>query len=80
MENLIRSQDFGFKLDELLGVDISCAGHLGNLIDGYGDLILETAAEGKDIPDELRERFWNLTVNSASKEEIKDLYKELISL
>lgn len=49
---------------EAFGCDIDCEGFIGDLISGYGDLILMVAVNhSESLFDELVEDFWNELIN-----------------
>lgn len=69
------------KLADLLGCDVDCEGFIGDLISGYGDLILETAVDSSDEKyEDIVEPFWDNIVNAnASLPEIRAFYDEYIA-
>lgn len=68
------------QVAEAFGCDIDCEGFIGDLISGYGDLILKTAVNGSNEKyEEIVESFWNDIVNvNASLPEIRAFYDERI--
>lgn len=80
--NLAKTQQIGYQLDNLFGVDISCEGFIGDLISDYGDLLLAAAASGRPVPDEIYEAFWNVIVNAETDDVIliEEIYEELSNL
>lgn len=63
------------------GCDIDCEGFIGDLITGYGDLILKTAVNNSNEKyEKLVESFWNdIVYKKASLTEIKAFYDERIA-
>lgn len=81
VENLVTFEKRAFKLDDILGTDITAGDFLGDITDAYGTLIIESAANGKPIPDEAYESFWNMIFtsvdNDIDKKEIEIFYEEI---
>ncbi len=79
VKGLAEKQSIGFKLDDLLGTDISCEGLLGDLVNDYGEFILSVVSGGREISESSYEKFWSYIVNpdNWSDKDIEDLYEEL---
>lgn len=82
IKGLAEKQRIGFKLDDLLGSDISCEGFLGELINDYGELLLTVVTKGKEPSDRDYEEYWNCIVNPDdwTDEDIEELYEVLSNL
>lgn len=80
-------QHLGTQAEDILGCNIATEGIIGNIIDAYGQFVLDTAAGSRPIQDEKYDKiccdFWNFIVNyddDVSTIELEDLYKEIESL
>lgn len=78
VRELAMASDIGLELDNLLYANISTEGFIGNLISGYGELILETVTSG-DVSDEEYEQFWDYIFyrDNRDDEMLDTLYKNL---
>ncbi len=82
VKKLVQFESQAFKLDEILGADVSAGGILGDIGDAYGELIIQSVTNGKTIPDAVYEDFWNLIFvfvddNYVDEKEIKIFYEEI---
>lgn len=81
VQDLASYQNNAFKLEDILGESVSTESFIGRLIDSYGELILTTATGGKELPDEIFERFWNLVITNPEElleQDIYELYEEIM--
>lgn len=81
VKELMRFQDLAFKLEDILGGCIGTESFISEIIDGYGDLILEMVLGDREALDASYEKFWNIIINpGTTDEEIGELYDELINI
>lgn len=80
MQRLIECQKQARIVSDAFGCDIDCEGFIGDLIDGYGTLILTSTANlnPEDISDTMFDHFWNSILNTEiSDEELIELYEQI---
>lgn len=71
MRKLIELYGTGFKIDELMGSELTCEGYPGAILDAYGTFLLEETYGSADIPDPIVGSYWDFIITKAG-EEVED--------